>query len=253
MSGDEPLRVFATGDARQLTLEVQWRDGQRTVIRNAEPNYLYEIDEPATDAPTPVRVPSPAPPAPLFLEVSDRLSHRHFEEPFDDFAQQPLLPYRLSRLGPGVGWLDLDGDGRLDLVAGNWGLNSPYGASPAQPLRLFYGDFDQNGMVDLIEAYDVPGIGLAPRRDFDTVAAALPFVRSRFASRRAYAQASVRQVLGPQAGRAHELTANTLAATVFLNRGRRVDRTVCRCSAAFRPRRTRCQLDIGHSARPDRG
>ena len=129
----------------------------------------------------------------------------------------------LTGLWTGITAGDFDGDGRLDLVAGNWGLNSPYRASPAQPLRLYYGDFDQNGVVDLIEAYDVPGLGLAPRRDFDAVATALPFVRNRFESRRAYAQASVQQILGPQAAKASQLTANTLVSTVFLNRGQRFE------------------------------
>jgi hypothetical protein len=40
----------------------------------------------------------------------------HHEEPFDDFARQPLLPRKLSQLGPGLAWYDLDGDGWEDLV-----------------------------------------------------------------------------------------------------------------------------------------
>src|SRR6185503_11165063 len=37
---------------------------------------------------------------------------------FDDFARQPLLPNKLSQLGPGVTWLDADNDGRADLLVG---------------------------------------------------------------------------------------------------------------------------------------
>src|SRR5262249_48519626 len=52
----------------------------------------------------------------LFQDVSSLLQHNHHEDPFDDFARQPLLPNRLSQLGPGVTWADLDGDGWDDLI-----------------------------------------------------------------------------------------------------------------------------------------
>ncbi|HUR46791.1 MAG TPA: VCBS repeat-containing protein, partial [Candidatus Saccharimonadales bacterium] len=35
---------------------------------------------------------------------------------------------------------DVNGDGQLDIIAGNWGFNSAWHASPAQPLTLVYGD-----------------------------------------------------------------------------------------------------------------
>ena len=44
---------------------------------------------------------------------------KHNELPFDDFAYQSLLPNRLSQLGPGVAWADLNADGRDDLVIGS--------------------------------------------------------------------------------------------------------------------------------------
>src|SRR5256886_10584615 len=44
------------------------------------------------------------------------IGHTHQEDFFDDGARQPLLPRRLSRLGPGVSWYDFDGDGWEDLI-----------------------------------------------------------------------------------------------------------------------------------------
>ena len=66
LGGDEPLRVFAAGDAERLTIEVRWRDGQRTVIPNAAPNYLYEIEEAAATA------------TPPQLQRRHRRKQRHF-------------------------------------------------------------------------------------------------------------------------------------------------------------------------------
>ncbi len=116
LSGDDAMRVFAAGRAAtNLTLEVTWRSGRRSVVSNAQPNRVYEIVE-AASKPIPPR-PSPAsPPLPLFSDVSARLNHRHSETAFNDFERQPLLPRRLSQLGPGVSWCDVNDDGRDDLL-----------------------------------------------------------------------------------------------------------------------------------------
>ncbi|TNE60307.1 MAG: RNA-binding protein [Bacteroidetes bacterium] len=45
---------------------------------------------------------------------------------------------------------DLDGDGDLDLLAGNLGLNSRLKASETAPIRVFAGDFDDNRTLDPI-------------------------------------------------------------------------------------------------------
>ena len=42
----------------------------------------------------------------------------HRENEFDDFALQPLLPNKLSQLGPAMAVGDINGDGREDLFAG---------------------------------------------------------------------------------------------------------------------------------------
>ena len=118
LSADEPVRTFAAGAlTNQLRIEVTWRNGTRSVVNDAAPNHIYEIDEAgAGAAPSPK---SKVQTLALFEDVSARLGHRHHEEAFDDFARQPLLSKKLSQLGPGVAWIDLDGDGRDELVVGS--------------------------------------------------------------------------------------------------------------------------------------
>ncbi|EMR01706.1 VCBS repeat-containing protein [Cesiribacter andamanensis] len=51
---------------------------------------------------------------------------------------------------------DLDGDGNVDLIVGNWGLNSKFSASPQAPLALYVADFDENQALDHIFARTLP-------------------------------------------------------------------------------------------------
>ncbi len=116
LSGDDPVRTFATGSATEVEIEVTWRSGRKTRIPHALPNHLYEVDEAASEEAKPVL--EPRKPRPLLADVSGALSHVHHEELYDDFARQPLLPRQMSSLGPQVAWMDFDGDGRPELVVG---------------------------------------------------------------------------------------------------------------------------------------
>jgi hypothetical protein len=51
---------------------------------------------------------------------------------------------------------DLDGDGDLDLVVGNWGLNSKFQPSVTLPLTMQVGDFDNNGKSEFIINWKAP-------------------------------------------------------------------------------------------------
>ncbi len=46
--------------------------------------------------------------------------------------------------------VDLDNDGDLDFVIGNWGLNTKFKASSSRPLTMFVNDFDNNGKSEFI-------------------------------------------------------------------------------------------------------
>jgi hypothetical protein len=117
LSSDEPMRAFAAGGtANELTIAVTWRSGRRSVVPRALPNRIYEISETAA---APAQHTREENPAPFFTDVSKLVDHHHRDEPFDDFQRQPLLPHKLSQLGPGITWFDLDGDGWEDLLIGS--------------------------------------------------------------------------------------------------------------------------------------
>ncbi len=99
-----------------MRIEVAWRSGKRSVVDGVKANRIYEIDE--DSATNGIGTPAVTP-TPYFSDVSGMLNHGHAEEPFDDFAIQPTLSRRLSQLGPGLSWFDVDGDGWDDLIAGS--------------------------------------------------------------------------------------------------------------------------------------
>ena len=114
MSCDQATRVAAERDlAKELQLEVTWPSGEKTVVP-VRSDTINGVVQP--DSGNPVARGRKANETPWFVDVSGLLGHEHVEDDFDDWATQPLLPRRLSRLGPGVGWYDANGDGWDDLM-----------------------------------------------------------------------------------------------------------------------------------------
>jgi hypothetical protein len=131
-----------------------------------------------------------------------------------------------ASLGQLTGWWsgittgDFDGDGRLDMIVGNWGLNDAYVASPEHPLRLYYGDLAGNGTTDLIEAYYAPEMGVeVPRRTLTALGNAFPSLMARFPTHEAYGRASASAILSLLPNRPRTVEAVTLRTMLFLNRG----------------------------------
>lgn len=117
----------------------------------------------------------------------------------------------------GVAPADFDGDGKMDLVATNWGQNHPYAQDV--PLRAYYGDLDNNGSLDILEVQQIPELdafGLV--RDFRTLTHALPTLRQHIRTYEEFATRSAMDIFGPVLSEAdyHEVT--EWQTMVFLNR-----------------------------------
>ncbi len=52
---------------------------------------------------------------------------------------------------------DVNGDGNVDILAGNWGHNSKLWAGKNGPLKLYVKDFDNNGNIEQLLCYTIDG------------------------------------------------------------------------------------------------
>ena len=114
-----------------------------------------------------------------------------------------------------VAALDVDGDGRNDLVAGNVGLNTKYRASPSEPAVLFAGDLDGSGKSQIVEAHHENG-KLYPVRGRSKLAYSFPWLTKKFRTFKAFAQATIEDIFDAErlAG-AQKLVATELASGIF--------------------------------------
>jgi hypothetical protein len=120
----------------------------------------------------------------------------------------------------GIATGDLDGDGRLDIIATSWGRNTAMQADSARPLLLIHGAIGAAGEEEMLLAQEDPRLhAVAPLNSYARVRVAIPDLVSRIGSFGAYADATVDKVLGPAMARTLTLKANTLDHMVFFNRG----------------------------------
>jgi hypothetical protein len=128
-SCNDPTIHFGLGTHDKVeALEVRWPSGRFQRVETPAIDQVLTLTEP-TAAAGPVERGSPDPallkkvPAgqlqPLFASASEvGLDFRHRERPYDDYAREPLLPGKLSQLGPGIAVGDADGDGNDDVYFG---------------------------------------------------------------------------------------------------------------------------------------
>jgi hypothetical protein len=85
------------------------------------------------------------------------------------------------------------GTGKLDIIAGNVGLNTKYHATADEPTVLYAGDLDGSGREQLIEAQYENG-KLYPVRGRSKLAYVYPWITKKFPTYEAYAKATIADV-----------------------------------------------------------
>ena len=111
-----------------------------------------------------------------------------------------------NRIAPG----DLDNDGDIDYVLGNFGWNSQIKASADEPASLYTKDFDNNGQLDPILCYYLDGKSY-PAFSKDDMEKQLPMIKRKFLNYSDYADKTISEIFSEE-----ELSgASILEATEF--------------------------------------
>ncbi len=112
---------------------------------------------------------------------------------------------------------DLDGDGDMDFIAGNLGMNNQMKASHESPVSMQYADYDDNGSVDPILFYHIQGKSF-PYASRDELIAQLPMLKKRFVDYESYSSAVLETILTEkEQALSKELVATTFETSVFIN------------------------------------
>ncbi|MEN0054589.1 MAG: VCBS repeat-containing protein [Mucilaginibacter sp.] len=113
---------------------------------------------------------------------------------------------------------DVDGDGKIDILAGNYGCNSKLKPTTDDPLKLYLADLDKNGTIDPIVAYGINqkyytflGKGDIERQ--------VPVIKKKFLYYRDFAGKTVEQIFGDSLNDNKPLKAASFQSGVFYNKG----------------------------------
>jgi len=117
----------------------------------------------------------------------------------------------------GIAVGDFTGNGLPDIVAANIGENSFYQVRTDQALRLYYGDLNSDGRLDVIDSYFSDELnGYVPRRklhDFGSI----PNILRNVSSHQEFATSTLDKIFNRNFERVPFKKINTLKSMVFLN------------------------------------
>ncbi|KAB7731365.1 RNA-binding protein [Rudanella paleaurantiibacter] len=145
------------------------------------------------------------------------------KQPFAAVPISPDVKGWWNSLTPG----DFDADGDIDYIAGNLGLNARMRASKLEPVRLYAGDFDNNGFYDAIPTIFIPETANegAPRKEYtfhgrDDLIKQMIVMRKRFPLYKDFTTASIDKLLTEEEhSKAMVLEANEFRSMYLENKG----------------------------------
>ncbi len=112
---------------------------------------------------------------------------------------------------------DFNNDQKPDILIGNMGLNTQFGASKDQPVEMFAKDFDKNGSIDPILCYYILGKSY-PFLTRDELLNQLPFLKPNFTSYESFSNVLLKDIFkNNELDDAQHLIATHMETSLFLS------------------------------------
>ncbi len=154
--------------------------------------------------------------------VGEWMSPRFFSIENGTFADvtEKYLPESIEGLWRTIQPADVNKDGKIDYLLGNWGLNSRFHASQKFPLKMYVDDFTGKGQVVSLLALEKKGLYF-PVNSKDEIDRLMgDITKKQFPNYRDFAGKTMEQVFGKQAlAKASLLEVTTLASGYLSNNG----------------------------------
>ncbi len=114
---------------------------------------------------------------------------------------------------------DFNGDGKVDFILGNHGLNTRFKANQERPIRMFVNDFDQNGSVEHLYVQKEGGRHV-PFTLKHQLEQQVPSIKKRFLKYSAYNDKYMEDIFTPQELKnAVMQEVNFLSSAILINQG----------------------------------
>jgi hypothetical protein len=125
--------------------------------------------------------------------VGEWMAPKFFKNNNGNFEEENVIADHLRGLWQQIAPFDIDNDGDLDYLLGNWGTNSKFKASKENPLRMYYADFDGNGSTETIVCNYKNG-AYYPLLSFNELASQIVSLRKKFTTYQSFAGKSIEEI-----------------------------------------------------------
>jgi enediyne biosynthesis protein E4 len=111
---------------------------------------------------------------------------------------------------------DIDGDGDMDIIAGNLGENYKFKASAEKPFEVYAKDFDNNGTNDIFLA-KYNGDVQVPIRGRECTSQQCPFILQKFPTFLSFAESDIKTILGEEIETALHYKTHLFSSVILVN------------------------------------
>jgi hypothetical protein len=127
------------------------------------------------------------------IVVGEWMSPSFFLNDGNTLKKVSLTNQKLNGLWQAIIPYDIDHDGDLDYLLGNWGTNTKFKASAEKPMKMYYSDFDKNGQTETIVTTEKNG-SYYPLTGLDGLASQIVSLKKKFPSYNEFAGKTIEQL-----------------------------------------------------------